>query len=69
MFENMIEAGVQPDTMAWTILITIWSRSRLIEKENKVQEIFMRYVRTCHMASTFALLSSCSGPVGYFRSE
>ena len=42
VFEKMLEAGVHPDTMAWTILITIWSRSKLAEKENKVQDIFMR---------------------------
>lgn len=45
VFEKMLEAGVQPDTMAWTILITIWSRSKLAEKENKVQDIFMRWVQ------------------------
>lgn len=56
VFENMIEAGVQPDTMAWTILITIWSRSRLVEKENKVQEIFMRYVHTSHGFCSLPLL-------------
>jgi hypothetical protein len=39
----MQDAGVEADTVAWTIMITIWSRSKLPEKESKVQEIFERY--------------------------
>ena len=37
--------GIRADTMAWTILITLWSKSKLPNKESKVQDIFKRYVR------------------------
>jgi hypothetical protein len=57
VFEKMLEAGVQPDTMAWTILITIWSRSKLVEKENKVQDIFMRQVQLVFYCVTVKLVS------------
>jgi hypothetical protein len=42
VFEQMLAAGVRADTMAWTILITIWSRSRppSPSKEDKVHEIY-----------------------------
>lgn len=46
VFERMQDAGVEADTVAWTIMITIWSRSKLSEKESKVQEIFERYALT-----------------------
>lgn len=44
----MQDAGVEADTVAWTIMITIWSRSKLSEKESKVQEIFERYALTLY---------------------
>jgi hypothetical protein len=44
VFEQMLSSGVQADTVAWTILITIWSRSKLKNKEERVQEIFERSV-------------------------
>lgn len=40
IFARMLEGHVVPDTTAWTILITIWSKSNLPEKEEKVQEIY-----------------------------
>jgi hypothetical protein len=45
VFEQMLGAGIRADPMAWTILITLWSKSSIPNKENKVQQIFKRYVQ------------------------
>ena len=42
VFLEMQQSGIEPDTMAWTIMITIWGRCKLIEKEAKVQDLFER---------------------------
>ena len=44
VFDQMLSAGIRADPMAWTILITLWSKSSLPNKEMKVQQIFKRYV-------------------------
>lgn len=41
----MLGAGIRADPMAWTILITLWSKSSIPNKENKVQQIFKRCVQ------------------------
>jgi hypothetical protein len=43
VFERMQASGIEADTVAWTILITIWSRSKLKNKEERVQQIFDRF--------------------------
>jgi hypothetical protein len=45
VFEQMLGAGIRADPMAWTILITLWSKSSIPNKENKVQQIFKRYLQ------------------------
>lgn len=45
VFEQMLGAGIRADPMAWTILITLWSKSSIPNKENKVQQIFKRCVQ------------------------
>mmetsp|Transcript_27550 Transcript_27550/g.37882 ORF Transcript_27550/g.37882 Transcript_27550/m.37882 type:complete len:1909 (-) Transcript_27550:548-6274(-) len=45
VFENMLAAGLKPDTTAYTILINIWSNSAVADKEERVQEIFHRMLR------------------------
>lgn len=42
VFEQMLGAGIRADPMAWTILITLWSKSALPNKEAKVQQIFKK---------------------------
>ena len=42
VFDQMLGAGIHADPMAWTILITLWSKSALPTKEAKVQQIFKK---------------------------
>ena len=44
VFEQMVQAGVQPDTMSWTILLSIWARSNLPRHEQEAQAIFDRMI-------------------------
>jgi hypothetical protein len=43
IFEEMVRNGIEPNRVAWCNLIGIWSKSKLPNKEEVVENLFSRY--------------------------
>ena len=52
VFEQMVQASVEPDTMSWTILLSIWARSSLPRHEQEAQAIFDRFISMGRMSTS-----------------